>query len=340
MPIIETDFELYRSTLNSDTAAQNGGRVSAAVVFDNVKNNVFGDVPQSLRISGVTRSRKIFWRNRNVAGITLLNPGVFLVNQQPGDDFLWFRAGTHTETEAQLSVSARYYAVATLAGPASVGDSQIQIVLEHASQAAAQPFRVGDTIRLGATVNSGPLAGREEFVVVTTASTSGSTVTLGLDKPLTYSWSPSIGSPFVSGVYVPGSSLVASAAITQAVSTAGTYSGVGLAANPRGAVYQTWTLTFTDNAGNFRLDGDTMGSSIATGSRNSDFAPTAGNPFGYPYFSLAATGWGGTWAQNDSLVIQTTPGDVPIWVTNVVPAGAGSIAGDVSAIRIKGESGS
>ncbi|MBF0310825.1 MAG: type II toxin-antitoxin system HicB family antitoxin [Magnetococcales bacterium] len=75
-------------------------------------------------------------------------------------------------------------------------------------------------------------------------------------------------------------------------------------------IEQTWTITFT-SATDFTCAGDTVGS-VGTGSRNSAFAPT--NPdHARPYFTLPATGWGGTWASGNILSFKTHPATIPIW---------------------------
>ena len=106
------------------------------------------------------------------------------------------------------------------------------------------------------------------------------------------------------------------------------------AGNTIGTVEQTWTLTFTD-ATNYTVVGDTLGS-VGSGTTAADFAPS--NPaVSKPYFTLESAGWGGTWAAAQTIVFQTHPNAIPIWETRVVPAGAGSQAGNGITAVFEGE---
>ena len=50
-----------------------------------------------------------------------------------------------------------------------------------------------------------------------------------------------------------------------------------------------------------------------------DFSPTNPNS-GQPYFTIDKDGWGGTWIAGNTVVFQTHPGAVPVWMKEVVPA--------------------
>ena len=86
----------------------------------------------------------------------------------------------------------------------------------------------------------------------------------------------------------------------------------------KGTVYENWTFTFT-SATNFGVSGSYYGS-IGTGSISSDFSPI--NPeTGEPYMVVPANGWGGTWANGDSITVTTAPSALPILLEEEVPAG-------------------
>jgi hypothetical protein len=85
-----------------------------------------------------------------------------------------------------------------------------------------------------------------------------------------------------------------------------------------GTVYETWTLTFS-SASAFAVSGAYYGS-VGNGNTSSTFSPT--NPdTGQPYFAIESAGWGGTWANGDTVVFNTVPSAVPMLLCQVVPAG-------------------
>lgn len=101
--------------------------------------------------------------------------------------------------------------------------------------------------------------------------------------------------------------------------------------NNAGTIAQTWTITITDHAtGAFKLDGSTLGADVATGNLNADFAPV--NPAGGVYFTLRATGWGGTAATNDTLTFTVTLAD-PI-VALPLSAAAGAVDAGLFQIQL------
>jgi hypothetical protein len=85
-----------------------------------------------------------------------------------------------------------------------------------------------------------------------------------------------------------------------------------------GTVEDDWTLTFTSGS-NFAVSGAYYGS-VGTGSVSSDFNPI--NPdTGQPYFTIRASGWGGTWQSGESVSFTTHPAALPILLEEEVPAG-------------------
>jgi len=85
-----------------------------------------------------------------------------------------------------------------------------------------------------------------------------------------------------------------------------------------GTVREDWTLTFTGSS-TFSVSGGYYGT-IGTGSIGSNFSPTNPNT-GQPYFTLSSSGFGGTWAENDTIQFSTYPSAVPILLEEEVPAG-------------------
>lgn len=102
-------------------------------------------------------------------------------------------------------------------------------------------------------------------------------------------------------------------------SVAGTYDEASypLTLYNDGTEYDTWTITFT-SATAFTCSGANEGS-VGTGSVSSDFAPTNPNT-GQPYFKIDKDGWGGTWANGETITFTTNPAGIPIWWREIVPA--------------------
>ncbi|RLC34251.1 hypothetical protein DRH14_03370, partial [Candidatus Shapirobacteria bacterium] len=103
-------------------------------------------------------------------------------------------------------------------------------------------------------------------------------------------------------------------------SAAGTYdeSGHPPVLTNKGTVEDVITIEMT-SATNFNCTGLYEGS-LGTGSISADFSPV-NSETGAAYFTLAAAGWGGTWAAGDTIVFHTHPAKAPRWFKEVVPAG-------------------
>jgi len=102
-------------------------------------------------------------------------------------------------------------------------------------------------------------------------------------------------------------------------SVSGTYDETSypLALNNDGAEEDQWTITFT-SATAFTVSGLYAGS-VGTGSISADFIPINPNT-GQPFFTLLSAGWGGTWANGETLQFRTHPAALPVWWKEIVPA--------------------
>ncbi|MBF0097506.1 MAG: hypothetical protein HQM04_16685 [Magnetococcales bacterium] len=342
MAISQSNIVWKKSALISDTVpSQNGGGMSQSTSPDNTKGNTFPTIQNAQRVSGATLHRKFFIKIETANVETLLSPKVFIDSPSAGDDFLTLRyTGSQTDTQESIS-AARHYGVGILKNAVSQEATQIVITLEHLAAAALQPFKPGDLLRISnqASVSS---SGDAEYVTVGSASDAvsynGSEVTLNISAT-TLAWGVGGSNPvLVSSCILPGD-LAASYASFTVSSTAGTYTDSGnLTPKPIGGVFQTWTLIITNPAtGAFRLDGDTLGSGVATGSMGSNFSPI--NPdTNTPYFTLPAAGWGGSWGLHDSISFTTHPSAIPVWYRLTVPANAASVSASLTGVAIDGES--
>jgi len=72
MTITSTSYKWYQPTLWSDVATTNGGAINtSATITTATSGNIFQTITNAERISGVTKYRKIFWKNED----TVTYPG-------------------------------------------------------------------------------------------------------------------------------------------------------------------------------------------------------------------------------------------------------------------------
>ncbi|MBF0096285.1 MAG: hypothetical protein HQM04_06530 [Magnetococcales bacterium] len=340
MTITPSSILWKKSALISDTTpSQNGGRMTQITSPNNSKANIFPVTQNAQRVSGVTLYRKMFIKIETSDAETLMDPKVFIDTASAGDDFTTLLyTGSHTDTQDMLG-AARCYGCGTLKDPLEQGATQLVITLEHMAAAALQPFKPGDLLRIS-NQSSVDGAGDIEYVLVGTGSGdavySGAEVTLNISAT-TLAWASGGNPVLVSSCIQPGD-VVANYSGFAVHSAAGSYSdALNLLPKPIGAIHQTWTITITDPvSGAYRLDGDALGSGVATGSKSASFSPL--NPDTLtPYFTLAAAGWGGEWQLHDSLTFITRPAAIPLWYRQTVPANAASISASVTGVAIDGE---
>jgi hypothetical protein len=332
MPILTSEIKWFRSAMQSDsTPAANGGRMALTEIVSGVKNNLFPDVSQAQRASGITHWRKAFIAVRNAAGIPLMDPKVSIELGTPGDSYVLLYPGTQTDTEDE--VAARPYGYGTVAASALAAATTLVVTTEaDFSEMAAKPFQVGDLIRIDAraTVEA---TGNVEYRRIDAIVYDDDEITLTLTSGLEFAWS--VGAK-VASVIEPDDVVASVGAV---VPTGGvTFTAAGnLDVNNLGAIQQTWTVTVTDAAtGALSVAGDTLGV-VGAGALGATLAPN--NPTGGgAYFTLRAAGWGGTPADGDTIVFTTVPAAIPLWYQRVVPAGSAAISSDPVSVCIEGES--
>ncbi len=333
MTILDSELKFYKSATVDDTPA-NGGRMSAAEVISGVVQNVFPHVLKAERDSGSTKYRKLFAKVANDADETLLAAQLWLDNPTPADDWCVMWPGSQTDTQGDITGSERIYGCAALSSDAAAGGSTLVVDVEDTSITGI--FHDGDTIRVTDMADPSAATGNEEFLTISGAPTvSGTQVTITVAETLANDYTVAAGSR-VSSVYGAGDIKCSMTGWTE-TTAAGAYDEATYppVLDNIGTIEQTWTLEFTD-ASNYTVSGDTVGS-VGSGSISADFAPQ--NPdLSKPYFTLEATGFGGTWAQGDKIVFTTHPAAVPIWEKRVVPAGAASLANNKITLVLSGES--
>lgn len=336
MTILAAELKAFYPATISD-ATGNGGRITANAITSAALQNVFPHVFAAERAAGSTKHRKLFLRAVNDADETLYAPSVRFHAPTPGADWCYFRVGTQRNTQGDLTGSERKYGAGVLKTTVTAGGSTLVVYVEDASLTGI--FQNGDTIRITDKATPTSTTGNEEELVISGApSVSGTEVTITTTTTLTNGYTGgTLAAPvtYVASVYKPVADLGCS--VDNWVETgAGTYDETTypVITDNIGTVEQTWTLTFSDTT-NYTVVGDTIGS-VGSGTVGADFAPT--NPaVSKPYFTLESAGWGGTWATGNTIVWQTHPNAIPIWETRVVPAGAGSMAGNGVTLVFEGE---
>lgn len=327
MPIAAAELKTYRSTTVSDAAA-NGGRMSANEAVSGVKNSVWPDVPEAERTAGSTKYRKLFRKVENDADLAGQLGKLRVTDQSPGDDRILIFPGAQRDTQGNLTGSERLYGCGDLGADVAAAATAIVVNAEAAADAIYQD---GDEIWIGDGTN-------EEYINLAATGAvawNGDQATLTLAAGLANSYlaaAPTKVASVIATGNIQGSS--DNYAVT---STAGAFDDAGnpVTVDHIGGVEETVTVSFT-SATDFTVTGDTLGA-LGSGSTAAAFSPNNPN-FSKPYFTLPAAGWGGTWANGDTLVFQVHPAAFPYWEKRIVPAGSANLAANGRTVSLRVES--
>jgi len=322
MTILANEIKNYKSAVVSD-AATNGGRMSGTnEITTGLKNNLWPDADEDERTAGSTKYRKTFFKNANDDDEIFTNAKIHMIETAQGDDIATIFAGTQSDTQTDIS-SPREYGVASLKTNVSAGAASFVVTAEDTGLAI---FATGDEIWIGDGTN-------KEYHTNVTVTPSGVDYTIALDGDVLLN-SYTTAATFSASVIVTGD--LKTTYSNWVETSSGTYneSNYPPIQDNIGTVEETWTITFSD-ATNYSCSGASEGL-VGSGTTAGDFAPS-NDDFTKPYFTLLATGWGGTWAVGDTIVFQTHPSAYPLWQKRVIPAGAVSISSDDYSVRVKGE---
>lgn len=306
MPIAESEVDLFQSVTVDDTSS-NGGRINKGQeIVDNVANNAWPNVTSSQRSAGVTQYRKQFVSFQDSENLQAQSIKITLRDILSGDGRAYFFAATQTDTQTDIS-SPTLYGAGTLNANVSAGATTITVLVEDAAKTI---FRDTEEILIIDSTN-------EEYATISgTPSVSGSVVTITISSGLTNAYTSGTGTRICS-VYEPSNT---SATITNVTDTNNIFDESNATIEHIGSVYENWTITFT-SATAYRLDGDTLGSSVATGTTSSTFQPT-NSQTSSPYFTFPTNVWEGTPATGHVVTFRTTPAAVPIWIQREYSSGA------------------
>lgn len=327
-----TDLKLYKEKAN--------GRMSDNQIVTGVVQNLFPHVTSSQRAAGYFDFYGAWWQVADDDDGTGVDPQLFqdfptlsdddyvlmfaMDDRDAIDDITGYATGNDTEEK---------YGTAMLTANITAGDTTFDVEVKNAAMASGNDaiFRDGDTIKVTDKTTATAVSGNEE-----THTIDGTPVVAsdGVTITLTIADSGGFANGFTadgsvarcSSIYEPASDIEASATTAVVTSTAGTFddSTYPIVLDHIGSVDEDWTLTFTD-ASHFRLDGDSLGTGVATGDITTDFTPTNSGR-SKPYFTIEADAFGGTFEAGDTITFTTKPAAVHIGLKRVVPAGSGSLS--------------
>lgn len=304
------DLQLVKSLVVSDASANGGGK-SYNAVSSNVLNNLFQNVSQADRTSGVTKYRKFFFRNKNSLNETGVNSRIWISSRSTGGDYFRLKAGTDTDTQAEADDYTEWLGSGYLALPAATDATTISAI-----------FDINNGVYNGSIIRITDNSGGEEFLTIKSSggvTWLGNAVTIITTSSIRSTY-PSGQNSVVSGVVDLGSIVAATSGWSES-SASGTYDEATypVLVNNIGTVSDTWTLTFTA-ATTFTVSGANTGS-VGTGSRSSNFSPVnASAGGGAYYFSLRSAGFGGTFQAGETITFVTTHSAKSVWIKEVVPA--------------------
>ena len=332
MSIVASEL-VWRKPVEISDNPSNGGAMSSVSAPSGVKNNILPDVPQAERTAGSTKYRKAFIHVANDEDLTLIAPKVYVMAPTPGDDRVTIIAANQTNTQTNITGTEQQYGAGTLNASVTLAATSCTVLVEDA---AADIFNSGMTVRISdrQTIDG---AGNEQFLVLSADATyTGNVATLTFTTtPLATGFS-AVGPTYVSSCLLPGDISASLTSYSESSGT-GTYNEATypVVLDSIGTIEQLWTLTFS-NATTFSVSGDTVGS-VGSGNITTTFAPT-NTAYSKPYFTLNSAGFGGAWANGNTISFRTHPASIPIWYKRVVPAGASSLSGNKVIVGIDGES--
>jgi hypothetical protein len=180
-------------------------------------------------------------------------------------------------------------------------------------------------------------SGNEEWLAVDTVTWNGSEATLTFDGVTTTNGYLAANTR-VESIVEAGTIQTALTAWT-ITSVSGTYDDTTypVLLSNLATIADSWTLTFTD-ATNFTCTGAVTGAVTGGSIGGGDYAPDNSDFTGNPYFDIKDAGWGGTWANGDTITFTTNPAAYPVWLKQDVPAGANSLSANSVRFAISGES--
>ena len=284
---------------------------------------MFPNVTNTERTAGVTRYRKFFLRNENSSDLTLGTTRIWISERSSAADYFQITGGTDTDIESAADDYTNWSGTGLLASSVSSGEAQIEVTYDTSSGVYS-----GESVYLH--IDDG--SNQQEVKVDGTPSFIGNTATIDISGELNYNFT--LTTTIVSTKVNLGD-IEASSDSWAETSGSGTYneSSYPLVTYNVGTVKDSWTLTFS-NATTFSVSGTSTGS-VGSGTTSSNFQPANGASY---YFKINKDGWGGTWADGDTVTFNTVHAGQGIWLKEVVPPGTASYSNSTVEIEWEGES--
>ncbi len=322
MSISASDIKFYKAANNNDTVG-NGGIIGTTEIVDNTLNNLFPNVSPDDRIAGKTRYRKEFLRNENTEDLTFENVEIWIGSKSTGDDYFQLKDGTDTDTQAEADDYTNWAGAGTLHSPVGSGETSLEVDYDTNS---------GVFSGEATTVHVDDGTNEADVDVVGTPSWLSNTATFNISGELGYNFSAD--TTIVSTVVDLGDIETSSDSWVE-TSSAGTYdeSTYPLVLYNVGTVTDSWTLTFSDST-NFSVSGANTGS-VGSGDINTDFQPSNGSSY---YHKIDKDGFGGSWANGDTITFNTVHAGKGLWAKEVVPSGIASKSNNTIRLDGNGES--
>lgn len=322
MSVIPQEIKFYKSSTITNTGI-NGGRLSKNTYTSNTLNNVFPSVSPAERTAGTIRHRKAHIKIDNADDVVSANKLIFLsdISSAAGVRNVLFE-GTQRNTQANITGSEKKHGVGRLNTNVTAGSTTLIADYETGS-AADTVIQSGDAVYISDDTNS------FEYEVLS-VSWTGEQCTIELTTGLLNDYLAA--TPTTISTCIKKTNVQPTVSNWVETSATGAYdeSSYPVLVGNLATIEQTWTVTFTSST-TFNAAGDTIGS-IGSGTISSNFSPN-NIDFSAPYFTLSSAGFSGTWATNNTIVFQTHPNSTPIWIKQIVTAGA-SIAIDTSTITV------
>lgn len=312
MAILDSELKAYKASVVTNDGT-NGGRMSA-----NQTNSVSGDffplITNQERTTGSTVYRKLFPKAHHDGLTDFQDVRFYLTDHSPGDTRFYCFAATQRNTQANITGSERKYGAGRLStATVTAGVTTTFTVAAEPGNGAADIFQVGDTIIMADATNKAELT-------ITARTWTSDSVSITVSTAPVYT--------FLAATPTTVSSCITAASVIPQVDNyvkTGTFTfndtTYPITGHGMGTIEQTWTLTFS-SATAFSVVGDTVGS-IGAGTIGSNFSPT--NPtWSRAYFNIPSAGWGGSPVNGDTMLFQTHPGCLPVYLARILPAGAAS----------------
>lgn len=328
MPISASNVQFYKANVNDDSAA-NGGHISATLVVDGVKNNIFPDASKSERTAGSTKYRKVFLSLRNPDDTKAIDVKLYVMRPTQANDAVLMVECDKDATQADITPSTKRYGAGALVSAAAALSTTLTVLPE---QSVHSIYRVGDTIAITTRNETAPTA-VIEYYTLTAVADSGANKLLTLDRGLKTAMP--VGAIVTSCVFIP--EFGAAVGSTAAALTTGSFDFSAIKPNHAGCIEDVFTISINTTTSEFTMTSIKHGLTTWSGNVASDFSPF--NPENnQPFFTIPAGSFSGTLTANDVISFATTAADYPVFLERIIPADTEYNAGNSVLLGVELES--